>query len=428
MILVSSFITNLNAQQKSVLKLSLQEIFELSDGQSHTLRKANHNVERAGSELAASRLQWAPDISLSVSAGYLGNSILTNRDFSNREVVDMPRFSNKLALQLTQTIYDADISGEIKQQRVATELAFAQQDVQKQEVRFMLVEWYLYYLKLINTKEVYLNDKIRLEKLLSETRERYEQGTALKSDVTNYRLEVKDTELLLVKNENQIRIVNYQLTKLLGLPENTVIMPDDAFLKKGPESLRTELDLACPTDLPLLQESMKQYELSQQKEELAKVKRYPRLFAWGENILNGPISTAIPPINKNINSWGIGIGLSFNIGNLYKSGKNIKAASFSTQMHREQAELVQDKLDTELYTARTKLKEAFEELTIRNDYKMLASELYEVMYERYSNGMAIATEMMDAGNELLSADIECLNMQVEIFYHYYMLRKITGSL
>ena len=160
---------NLRAQESPVLKLSLQEILDLSDKQSHTLKKGNYNIERVENELAASRLQWAPEL-LSVSAGYLGNATLTDRNFSNREVVDMPHFSNKLVLQLTQTVYDASMLEEIKQQRTATELAFAQQDVQKQEIRFMLVEWYLSYLKQINEKEVYLNDKARLEKLLSETR------------------------------------------------------------------------------------------------------------------------------------------------------------------------------------------------------------------------------------------------------------------
>ena len=340
----------------------------------------------------------------------------------------MPHFSNKLVLQLTQTVYDASMLEEIKQQRTATELAFAQQDVQKQEIRFMLVEWYLSYLKQINEKEVYLNDKARLEKLLSETRERYKQGTALKSDVTNYQLEVKNKELLLTKNANRIRIINYQLAKLLGLPENTMMTPDDSFLAGKPDSLRIEADFFSPAQAPQLQESMKQYELFRQKERSVKVKRLPKLFVWGENSLKGPISTAMPPINKNMNDWGLGLGLSFNIGNLYKSGRNIKAASYATRMYKEQTELIQDQLDTELYTARTKLEEVLDELAIRRDYKVLASELYEVVYERYSNGMALVTEMMDAGNELLSADIEYLNMQIETFRYYYMLRKIAGTL
>ena len=99
-ILISSSVMNLRAQESPVLKLSLQEILDLSDKQSHTLKKGNYNIERVENELAASRLQWAPELSLSVSAGYLGNATLTNRDFSNREVVDMPHFSNKLVLQL----------------------------------------------------------------------------------------------------------------------------------------------------------------------------------------------------------------------------------------------------------------------------------------------------------------------------------------
>lgn len=59
-ILISSSVMNLRAQESPVLKLSLQEILDLSDKQSHTLKKGNYNIERVENELAASRLQWAP--------------------------------------------------------------------------------------------------------------------------------------------------------------------------------------------------------------------------------------------------------------------------------------------------------------------------------------------------------------------------------
>ena len=45
-ILISSSVMNLRAQESPVLKLSLQEILDLSDKQSHTLKKGNYNIER----------------------------------------------------------------------------------------------------------------------------------------------------------------------------------------------------------------------------------------------------------------------------------------------------------------------------------------------------------------------------------------------
>lgn len=423
-----AFCTAIWAQEPTVLKLSLPEIFCLADEQSHTLRRADFDVERAISDLASSKMQWTPELSLSVSAGYLGNELLTNRNFSNSEGIGMPHFSNKLSLQLTQTLYDSGICRDIEIKRTAKELTSVECEVSRQEIRFLLTQWYLYYLKLVNLKQVYLDDKARLTRLLEETTERYKQGAALKSDVTNYSLKVKDAQLLLSKNANQLKIINYRLVKLLGLPEGTHLMPDNTFLESEMQALQTETNRISVTESPLLRQSENTYELSLQNERLIRAKRWPRLFFWGENIFNGPVTTALPPVNKNVNLWGVGIGLSFNIGNLYRSGHMLRSSGYSAKMAQENVALVQDKLDTEFYTARIELEETFAELTNRNEYRELASKLYEVMYERYSNGMAITTEMLDAGNELLAADIECLNMRIELFLHYYTLKRITGTL
>ena len=62
-----------------------------------------------------------------------------------------------------------------------------------------------------------------------------------------------------------------------------------------------------------------------------------------------------------MNDWGLGVD-SLLISVTCMSGRNIKAASYATRMYKEQTELIQDQLDTELYTARTKLEEALDEL------------------------------------------------------------------
>lgn len=423
-----AFCAAMQAQESSMIKLSLPEVFSLADKQSHTLRGADYDLERTTSDLASSKMQWAPELSLSVSAGYSGNELLTDRNLSNGEWIDMPHFSNKLSLQLTQTLYNGGMLRDIEKKRTAKELTSVEREVSRQEIRFMLTQWYLYYLKLLNLKQVYLDDQARLTRLLEETTERHKQGVALKSDVTNYSLKVKDTQLSLSKNANQLKIVNYRLVKLLGLSEGTHLMPDTTFLESEMTALRAATNRTSTADSPWLRQSEKKYELSLQDERLIRAKRWPKLFFWGENTFSGPITTALPPVNKNVNLWGVGVGLSFNIGNLYKLGHTLQSAGYSVKMAQEKVALMQDKLDTELYTAHTELEEAFNELTNRNEYRKLASELYEVMYERYSNGMAIATEMLDAGNELLAANIEYLNMRIELFLHYYTLKRITGTL
>lgn len=94
----------------------------------------------------------------------------------------------------------------------------------------------------------------------------------------------------------------------------------------------------------------------------------------------------------------------------------------------EHSDLVYRKTETELFTIRTKLKELLEEFDIRIEQIRLAEDLYQLTYERYSGGTAILTEMLDARNNLLQANIEYLNTQIEAYYQYCIIKKIMGEL
>ena len=156
--------------------------------------------------------------------------------------------------------------------------------------------------------------------------------------------------------------------------------------------------------------------------------KWPQLSGWFENNLTGPLSSSTPPLDKNINNWGVGIRLSYNIGNLYKYKSKIKSAKSLSKSMAEHSELVYIKNETELFTVKTKLKELLEEFDIRTEQIRLAEDLYNLTYERYSGGTAILTEMLDARNNLLQANIEYLDIQIEAYYQYCIIKKIMGEL
>lgn len=58
----------------------------------------------------------------------------------------------------------------------------------------------------------------------------------------------------------------------------------------------------------------------------------------------------------------------------------------------------------------------------------LARENYAVIFHRYTNELALVTDMLDASNACLQAEVERSNARINILYHYYKLHYLSGIL
>ena len=71
---------------------------------------------------------------------------------------------------------------------------------------------------------------------------------------------------------------------------------------------------------------------------------------------------------------------------------------------------------------------SFVEVETQRKQVELATQHYEVTQNRYNNGLALLTDMLDASNMKLSADMMLVNAQINLMYNYYKLKYITSSL
>ena len=143
--------------------MGMEELFRLADEQSKSIQTYRTGAKAADEALKAARAQRLPDVSVSLSASYLGNGKLWDRDFCNAITVDIPHFGNNFALEAQQVIYAGGaISSGIRQAELGKMLA--ELDLQKnvQEIRFLLVGHYLNLYKLDNQIQVLKKDFITL--------------------------------------------------------------------------------------------------------------------------------------------------------------------------------------------------------------------------------------------------------------------------
>ena len=411
-------------------QMGIEELFRLADEQSKSIQTYRTGTESAEEALKAAKAQRLPDVNVSLSASYWGNGKLWDRDFGNAMTVDMPHFGNNFALEAQQVIYAGGaISSGIKQAEIGK--ALAELDLQKnvQEIRFLLVGHYLNVYKLDNQIRVVQKNMELIEEVIANMKARREQGTVLKNDITRYELQKEQLNLQLSRVEDARKIANHQLVTALHLPEGTEISPDTYLLERQILTLTEDdwQDMAETNNI-LLKQTQAAIQMNEQKVKQECSERLPHISIVAAEHLDGPITIEVPVLDNNFNYWYIGIGVKYNLSSLFKNNKKLKQARLNVRQAQELHQLAQEQVENAVQEGYVNFLTAFTDLRTQKNSVKLADENYNVTENRYKNEMALLTDMLDASNMKLTADLGLVNTRINILYNYYKMKYITHTL
>ena len=411
-------------------QMGIEELFRLADEQSKSIQMYRTGVEAAGEALKAAKAQRLPDVNVSLSASYWGNGKLWDRDFGNAMTVDMPHFGNNFALEAQQVIYAGGaISSGIKQAEIGK--ALAELDLQKnvQEIRFLLVGHYLNVYKLDNQIRVLQKNMELTDEVIANMKARREQGTVLKNDITRYELQKEQLNLQLKRVQDARKIANHQLVTTLHLPESTEIYPDSLLLREQIQTLTEDewQDMAESNNI-VLKQTQAAIQMNKQKVKQERAERLPHISIVAADHLDGPITIEVPVLDNNFNYWYIGIGVKYNISSLFKNNRKLKQARLNVRQAQEQHQLAQEQVENAVQEGYVNFLTAFTDLHTQENSVRLADENYHVTDNRYKNEMALLTDMLDASNMKLTADLGLVNARINILYNYYKMKYITHTL
>lgn len=415
--------------QKSYL-LTLEQMFSLADENSKALKVEDAAVIEAQQGVKVAKNGYLPDIGISLSASYLGNGYLTDRNFSNGQNVKMPHFGNNFAIEATQLIYGGGaVTNGVVLAKLKEEMACVNREAARSRIHFMLTGFYLDLYKLQNILKVY-DKNIELAKMVIEdTKARNAAGVALPNDITRYELQLKNLELARRRVANSIEILNYDLVTMLGLPADTQIILDSTLIERAiPTQSMAYWQQLAQTDAHAVKQSALAIKMGERGEKLARSERLPKIAFIAANHFDGPITIEVPVINKNFNYWYVGVGVSFNISSLYKANKRIKQAQYSTALYRRRYDDALEQTSIAVQSDYTKYLEAYDEVATLEKSLQLATENYAVIENRYRNDIALVTDMLDASNQLLDAELQLANARINVIFNYYKLKNTSGNL
>ena len=410
--------------------MTIEQLFQRVEDNSKTLRTAKTGVEAASIGIEAAKSKRLPDLDASLSFSYIGNALLTDRDFSNAQGLSSPHYGNNFSFQAQQAVYTGGaLTAGIKLAELGKQQAEVGVRLTRQQARFIALGQYLDLFKIDNQIQVYEKNIKLTEQLIADIKEKQKQGMALKNDITRYELQMESLKLGLTALHNNRSILNHQLCNTLAMSQDETITPDASIINKvyGKDG-EAHWQTAGTLNSPLLEQSSNAIRIAEQKEKIAKSDMLPKVAFVAADNFDGPITFELPPIDKNINIWYVGVGVKYSLSSLFKSNKRIKQAAVETRQAKETHAVQAEQLNNNIQAAYVQYQQTYVELETQQKSVELARQNYEVMNSRYLNQMALVTDMVDASNLRLNAELKEVDARINIVYAYYKTKYVAGEI
>ena len=438
-------------QDGHVQTMTLASLYNLADRNSQKVKVSEVALRAADEGVAAAKSAMLPSVDLGLQGSYTGNAFMLSRGFSASGTTDYivpgvgvvpvsngkqdtPHWGNSFTAQVAQVVYAGGaIRSGIRMAELGKDLAELDVEKNRQEVRFLLTGYYLDLCKLSNQMDVVRQNIELTRKVIAQMKARHEQGTVLKNDITRYDYQLKSLELTLKKLTDASAIINHQLVTTLHLPEQTVIVPDKNEVNTDINALSaiTTQDAwqqkAAENNIGIRQAQVAK-SLAAEKIKQAKAASLPSVAVVAENQLYGPYTQDLIPKNCNVNVWFIGVGVKYSLGSIWKNKHQIRKARIEHQQSQETISLAREGVENAVQANYTNLLTSQTEVDTQEKQVELAKQNYSVVQNRYQNDLALLTDMLDASNMKLSAEMALVNARINMLYNFYQLKYVTNTL
>lgn len=249
-------------------------------------------------------------------------------------------------------------------------------------------------------------------------------GLLARNDLMRASLQASNVELALLEAQNNLKDATINMCLMLGLPENTELHIDSSAFEQTP----TIGKLSAWEDSALLHRNeLAAYSMRQQaiKAGMQAVKgsQLPSVAATG-----GYISAQLQNIATISHALNVGVGVKYNIGSLWKTKAKLNELQANQQELQAATSLMQDKIRLEVNKSYEAVLLMQKKTEVYDKAIEQATENYRITQNKYNNGLATLSDLMDADVNLLRARLNKVNAKADVILAYANLLKATGTL
>lgn len=249
-------------------------------------------------------------------------------------------------------------------------------------------------------------------------------GLLARNDLLKAELQSSNIELTLLDAESNYKLTCVNMSIMMGLAEQTVLIPDKSGLSLPP-SIKTieeyEQDATQNRkDMAAISVRKKNVDLSLKT---IKADKYPSIALTG-----GYIAADIPKFLSVYNAVNIGIGVKYNIASLWKNKSKIQQAEAKVKQITAGENMLADNIRLQINEAYQGYLVSVKKIQVYEKAVDQATENYRITKNKYDNTLATTTELLDADVALLQAKLRVTNAKADSFIAYNKLLLTAGDL
>ncbi|MCU7615741.1 TolC family protein [Chryseobacterium sp. PBS4-4] len=418
-------IANANAQEKK--QLSLDEAVQLGIQNSKSLKIDAAKIEEATADLLAAKNRQLPD--LSISGSYLYLPIKPTIDLKIPGVASAGGPSvHQVAYgsaNLSVPIYSGGrIKYGIQSAKYLVEASKLSTENDKVAIAYNVAQAYNNLFKANQSIKV-LEENLSASQKRDETFLKLENnGVIARNDRLKANLQTSNIELQLLEAKNNYNIANINMDLLLGLPEATEIEVDQQYIDEADDVKPVDFYLnearENRKDLQALDQQRKAAELGTKS---AKAENLPSIA-----FTSGYVAADIPKFLTIYNAVNVGVGVSYNLSNLWKENSALKQSKAREMQLSATNELLNDNIKLDVNREFQNTDYSKKRIAVFEKAAVQANENYRITKNKYDNGLATMTELLDADAAQISANVGVINAKADAALAYRKLLQTTGTL
>jgi outer membrane protein TolC len=407
--------------------ITLKEAIDLSVSNSKQLKISKAKVDEASAKVKEALQKKLPDASASGSYLWLSNANVDIKNPNNNGGGGAPSISQALygIVNLSLPVYAGGrIRYGIESSKFLAQAEELDAENDKEGVIENTIEAYINLYKAKAAVDLVNENLGQAQHRVNDFRNLEKNGLMARNDLLKAELQTSNTELSLLDAQNNWQLANVNMDLMLGLPEQTVLVPDSTMLdqKLSVNGLDEYVQAALRNrkDIEALGFRKQAADLGVKS---TKAESYPSIALTG-----GYIAADIPKLLTITNAVNIGVGFSYNIGSLWKTKAKVEGAEARARQIEATQELMSNNLRLEVNKAYLNWLSSQKKIEVYAKAIEQAEENYRITKNKYDNSLATTAELLDADIAQLQAKLNYTFARADAIVVYNQLLQSSGLL
>ncbi len=249
-------------------------------------------------------------------------------------------------------------------------------------------------------------------------------GLLARNDLLKAELQQSNIELALVDAENNWKLTYINMNLMLGLPEETELVPDANAFTVTTDTRNFEAWEAQALQSRKDMEAMNyRVKAASSGVKAAKGEYYPSIALTGAYV-----AADIPGLVTLTNVVNGGVGVRYSPSSLWKTGSKVAQSKAQLQQAEISREMLNDGIRLQVAQAYQTYLSATKKIDVYNKAVEQANENYRIVKNKYDNSLTTTTELLDADVAQLQAQLNYAFAKADAVVAYKRLQAAAGTL